>query len=66
MNNEALVTPCTNPSAWDEPGSAHPAGDIRLPQQSTVGRRARLLAGLDGLACDVSTVIETTCSMSWV
>jgi hypothetical protein len=43
----------------------HPAGDIRLPAQSMVGRRAHLLAGLDTVAGDPYTLIDTSFSMSW-
>lgn len=45
--------------------SRHPAGDIRLPSQSSVGRRAHLLAGLDTVAADPYTLIDTSFSMSW-
>ena len=66
MSNEAFVTGWKNPAARDQPGPGHPAGDIRLPQESAAGRRARLLAGLGSVSCDdLNTVDITTLSMSW-
>ena len=64
MSNEMRVTPWTDPAV--RPGSDHPAGEIRLPDKSAVGRRARLLAGLDGIAQDESTIIETSFSLSLI
>lgn len=65
MSNESFVAPWTNPATTGHtPGASHPAGEIRLPQESSVGRRARLLAGANAFEQDNSTIIETSCSMS--
>jgi|GEM_PF-3612798 hypothetical protein len=65
MSSEAPTPDWMNPAAGHTPGADHPAGDIRLPRQSSVGRRAQLLAGADALTDEGSTIIETSFSLSF-
>ena len=65
MSSDSPIPTWTNPAAPHIGTADHPAGDIRLPRQSSVGRRARMLAGADAPAEDLSTIIETSVSLSW-
>jgi hypothetical protein len=61
MSNEALTTDRSEAAEVHEATPHHPAGEIRLPGAPSVGRRARLLAGMTSLN-DQSTITSTSIS----